>query len=247
MTDDGGDELSDGPGAEALDPVTEARRGLAPTDKVCGNCLMWRPNRQEASGRWVGPCRLMSGRGDLAPTAAICERFLPRGSAIPSAPPVEPSRRRSRTIAGPTLRRGGAAIALPGTKTHVHPRPARPDVELGEFEDMTRNELIEIIREAMEEGDAPPLAAKWEGGSVVLKPANPELQVREIPIDSLLRKVVMIRDRLRVLEAKLNGNAKLTDGEKVELQSYITKCYGSLTTFNVLFQEKEDHFVGEKG
>src|SRR5690606_17002714 len=96
------------------------------------------------------------------------------------------------------------------------------------------------------EGDTPELANKWEGGSVVLKPANPELQPREIPLDSLFRKIVMIRDRLRVLESKVNSNAKMTDGEKVELQSYITKCYGSLTTFNVLFRDKEDFFVGEK-
>lgn len=112
---------------------------------------------------------------------------------------------------------------------------------------MTRNELIAIIQEAMGEGETPPLAGRWEGGSIVLKPANPELQPREIPLDSLFRKVVMIRDRLRVLEAKVNGHPKMSDGEKVELQSYITRCYGSLTTFNVLFRDKDDHFVGEKG
>ncbi|AKU92061.1 hypothetical protein [Vulgatibacter incomptus] len=242
MNDGSGEQDERIPEAPA-DPVTEARAGLSPTDKVCGNCLIWRPNRQEASGRWVGPCRLMPGRGDLAPTSASCERFLPRGSRIPSAPPPDPTRRRSRTIAGPTIRKaGGASVNLFRAS-----RPAEPDVELGDLLDMTRNELIEIIRDALGEGDAPPLANKWEGGSIVLKPASSELQEREIPIDSLLRKVVMIRDRLRVLEAKLNASAKLTDGEKVEFQSYITKCYGSLTTFNLLFRDKEDQFVGEKG
>jgi len=233
--------MNDG-SSEPLDPVAEARRDLAPDAKVCGNCLIWRPNRQEASGRWVGPCRLMAGRGDLAPTAASCDRFLPRGKPIPTAAPEAPTRRRARTIAGPTLRRGGATLTT---------APEKPDVELGELFDMTRNELTEILREAladaMGDGDTPPLAGKWEGGSVVLKPANAELQARELPIDSIFRKVVMIRDRLRVLEAKLNAHPKLTDGEKVEMQSYVTKCYGSLTTFNVLFREKEDQFVGEKG
>lgn len=112
---------------------------------------------------------------------------------------------------------------------------------------MTRNELVEIIREALGEGELPEIANRWEGGTMILRSANEELQPREIPIDSLFRKVVSIRDRLRVLEAKLNAHSKLTDAEKVDLQGYVTKCYGSLTTFNLLFRDKEEHFVGEKG
>ncbi len=229
-----------------LDPLTEARKAISPTDKACGNCLMWRPNTQDSQGRWVGPCRLQPGRGDLPPTAAVCERFLARGSKIPTAPPPEVTRHRSKTIVGPTVRRGGNVVATGSVVTSISRQP-KPDVEIGDIFAMTRNELIEIIREALGEGDSPALANKWEGGSVVLKPANPELQPREIPLDSLFHKVVMIRDRLRVLEAKVNGHTKMTDAEKVELQSYITKCYGSLTTFNVLFRDKDDFFVGEKG
>lgn len=224
---------------DLLDPLEEARQALAPGEKVCGNCMMWRPSTRNAQGRWVGPCRLQPGRGDLPPTAAPCERFLARGSRIPSAPPPETTRR-SRTITstGPVVRRAGTTIVS---------RPQEPDVELGDLLSMTRNELIEILRDALGEGETPPLASKWEGGAVLLKPANPELQPKEIPLDSLFHKVVMIRDRLRVLEAKINGHPKLSDGEKVEMQSYVTKCYGSLTTFNVLFREKNDFFVGEKG
>ena len=69
---------------------------------------------------------------------------------------------------------------------------------------------------------------------------------REIPIDQLLHKVVMVRDRLRVLEQKVNSNPKLSDAEKVDLQQYVTRCYGSLTTFNQLFRDKSDHFVGDR-
>lgn len=216
--------------SEQVDP----RQGIGPHDKVCGNCRLWRPARQDPGGRWVGPCRLAPGRGDIPPTAPICERFLARGSRLPEALPEQPTRRRSRTLSvGPQIRRAGAT--------------RRADEDLGDIFDMTRNELIEIIREALGEDELPALASRWDGGTVVLRPANPELQPREIPIDSLFRKVVTIRDRLRVLEAKINGHAKLTDAEKIDLQTYITRCQGSLTTFNLLFRDKEDVFVGEKG
>jgi hypothetical protein len=112
---------------------------------------------------------------------------------------------------------------------------------------MTRQELMELFREAAGDVEAPPLAGKWEGGVVQILPKSADVQAKEIPIDHLLHKVVMIRDRLRTLEQKINANSKLSDGEKVELQHYITRCYGSLTTFNVLFKDKSDQFVGQKG
>jgi len=111
---------------------------------------------------------------------------------------------------------------------------------------MTLNDLRNLLREALEETPVQ-LAPKWEGGSVILKPRDPSLQPRELPIDQLLHKVVMVRDRLRVLEQKINANEKLSDAEKVDMQQYVTRCYGSLTTFNQLFRDKADHFTGEKG
>ncbi len=237
----------DGAPAEdaALDPLGQALKGLEQGAKVCGHCLIWKPTYQDSQGRWLGPCRIMAGRGDLPATAASCERFLLRGSKVPTAAPEEPTRRRSVTLKGPVVRRPGAApITLPAPAAR---RAPAPDVELGDLLAMTRNELIDILRDALGEGDLPALAGKWEGGAIVLKPGNAELQAKEIPLDALFHKVVMIRDRLRVLEAKINGHAKLSDAEKVELQGYVTKCYGSLTTFNVLFREKGDQFVGERG
>jgi|ERR1035437_2719352 hypothetical protein len=86
------------------------------------------------------------------------------------------------------------------------------------------------------------LGARWHKGRAVLHPADSTLQTREIPLDTFFHKVVMIRNNLRVLEQKINAHEQLTDGEKVDMQQYITRCYGSLTTFNLLFKEKEDAF-----
>lgn len=80
---------------------------------------------------------------------------------------------------------------------------------------------------------------------MILEPKDTTLQAKEVPLDTFFHKIVMLRDRLRVLEAKVNASDKLDDADKVELQQYITKCYGSLTTFNILFKQKEHQFVGE--
>ncbi|MCF8332231.1 MAG: hypothetical protein K9H84_07250 [Bacteroidales bacterium] len=91
-----------------------------------------------------------------------------------------------------------------------------------------------------------PLGSKWEGGKMILKPGNESLKSKEVTIESFFHKIVMVRDRMRVLEQNLNSNKKLTDEEKVNLQQYITRIYGSLTTFNVLFEDKEDYFTGQR-
>jgi hypothetical protein len=89
------------------------------------------------------------------------------------------------------------------------------------------------------------LAEKWKGGLVVFEPKDENLAVKEVPINTFFHKIVMVRDRLRVLEQSINSHKVLDDQDKVDLQQYITRIYGSLTTFNVLFRDKEDHFVGE--
>ncbi len=91
-----------------------------------------------------------------------------------------------------------------------------------------------------------PLGEKWIGGTMLLQPANSELKPKEIPIETFFHKIVMLRDRLRVLEQNINSSNSLSDEEKVNIQQYITRAYGSLTTFNVLFSEKEHYFVGAK-
>jgi hypothetical protein len=89
------------------------------------------------------------------------------------------------------------------------------------------------------------LGERWQGGEVVLIPGKQGTAEKRIPIDSLFRKVVLIREKLRVLEQKINNHDKLSDEDRVQLQQYLTQCYGSLTTFNALFRSKDDYFTGQ--
>jgi len=117
--------------------------------------------------------------------------------------------------------------------------------DLATFEKIEKS-LIRVLRRFSDLQETVSMGAKWTGGKLILIPGEAGLKEKEIPIDVFFHKIVMLRDRLRVLEAKLNSS-NLTDEDKVEMQQYITRCYGSLTTFNVLFKDKEDQFVGEKG
>ena len=117
--------------------------------------------------------------------------------------------------------------------------------DLATYEKVEKS-LIRVLRRFSDLQETTVLGAKWTGGKLLMIPGEEGLKEKEIPIDVFFHKIVMVRDRLRVLEQKIN-TSNLTDEEKVELQQYITRVYGSLTTFNVLFKNKEDQFVGEKG
>ena len=102
--------------------------------------------------------------------------------------------------------------------------------------------LRRIIREETGISAVTP-AEKWRGGSLVLRPGNSELQEKSWPIETFFHKVVMLRNRLRTLEQQVNAT-ELPADVKVKLQGYISGCYGSLTSFNVLFADERDQFKG---
>ncbi len=106
--------------------------------------------------------------------------------------------------------------------------------------------LRHVLRDELGLGDAH-IGPRWEGGEMILKPGREGTAEKRIPIEGLFRKIVLIRDKLRVLEQKINAHPRLTDEEKVQMQQYVTQCYGSLTTFNVLFTSKDDAFIGQRG
>ncbi|HEY4290809.1 MAG TPA: hypothetical protein VGN00_27100 [Puia sp.] len=111
----------------------------------------------------------------------------------------------------------------------------------------TERSLLKILRLWGGMTENVPLGDKWKGGIMTLHSGDKSIKPKEIPIDIFFHKIVMARDRLRVLEQQINGHKGLSDEEKVNLQQYITRIYGSFTTFNVLFKNKEQWFIGDKG
>ncbi len=114
-------------------------------------------------------------------------------------------------------------------------------VSFSEIEDS----LLSILKKWSDASEIVPIADKWRGGTMSLEPKDRTLSNKEIPIKTFFHKIVMLRDRLRVMEQKINSSKNLDDQEKIDLQQYITRCYGSLTTFNVLFKNNSQNFKGD--
>jgi hypothetical protein len=129
-------------------------------------------------------------------------------------------------------------------------KPAEPTAKVEGLDQPLRELIADVVEATIDKLDlkvdrdelAPQLAPRWVGGKMILHPRDPSLATKEVELEVLFRKIVGIRDYLRVLEQKINAHPKLDDAERIELQHYITKSYGSLTTFNLLFKEKEQSF-----
>tara|TARA_A100000171_G_scaffold53000_1_gene75279 strand:- start:11127 stop:11660 length:534 start_codon:yes stop_codon:yes gene_type:complete len=121
---------------------------------------------------------------------------------------------------------------------------AQDEVDTVSFYEVEKS-LRSILKKWSDVSEIVPIADKYKGGMLVLKPKDSSLSDKEIPIDTFFHKIVMLRDRLRVMEQKINSSKTLEDQDKVDLQQYITRCYGSLTTFNVLFKNNSQHFKGD--
>ena len=124
--------------------------------------------------------------------------------------------------------------------------PENVTIELETVSDVERS-LLKLTRMGSDLSEIVALGDRWNGGTMILQPADKTQKGKEIPVDVFFHKIVMLRDRLRVMEQQINAHKIMTDEEKVNLQQYITRIYGTLTTFNVLFRDKEHWFVGEKG
>ena len=205
----------------------------------CGSCGAFTRVRVDPVKGKIGECALQVFPPPVT-ASSTCSRYRPRGAPPPPPPP---------RAAGQPRGRGGTPTPSPrtgppGTPAQLSLRTPLPqeidiDMDIREF----RRVLREVLSEELGLGDTE-LGPRWEGGELILKPGKGGATEKRIPLDAFFHKIVMVRDKLRVLEQKVNGHDALSDADKVQLQQYITACYGSLTTFNVLFGRREDWFVG---
>ena len=119
------------------------------------------------------------------------------------------------------------------------------DVDTISFADV-ESSLVHILKKWSDVSEVVNISDKWKGGKLIMEPGDTNLRGKELTIDSFFHKITMVRDRLRVMEQKINASKNLDEQEKIDLQQYITRSYGSLTSFNVLFKMKSQQFVGQK-
>lgn len=207
-------------------------------DAVCGDCIAFAPAERDAEGKARGPCRFRPELGTIPEDLPACSSLKLRG--VREGKVKAPARAR---VAGVGRRTAPRAAGGSGFSRRTLDDPATGETE-GEIT-MDRNGLKQVLRELLEEETLygyPEMGLRWQGGSLEIKPADASLQSKEVPLEAFFHKIVMLRDRLRVLEAKINGHEVLSEQDKVDIQAYISRCYGSLTTFNVLFADKKDQF-----
>lgn len=217
-----------------------------PAFRRCGSCARFARAVEQVDEngevRRAGECLLGVWPSPLYDTST-CSQWVARGG-LPRPGERPPARTPDRARA-PRAPYGGAGRA----SSAESPERGRPlslpedllDMDADEF----RSVLRAVIRDELGVGDVE-LGSRWQGGELVMRPGREGTAEKRVSIEAFFHKIVMVRDKLRVLEQKLNAHAKLTDEEKVQMQQYVTQCYGSLTTFNVLFAERADGFQGAK-
>ncbi len=206
-------------------------------EPTCVDCLAFLPEQKRENEADLGRCQFRPELGLFPETLKYCSKFHIRKRSIGKVidvtgkVPKARSPRSSPKIDEPTIIRATLDNPITGDTS-------------GDYT-MDRDGLKQVLRELMEEETVygfVEMGKKWEGGTIQLNPANSDLQSKEIPIDTFFKKIIMVRDKLRVLEAKLNSNENLSPADKVEMQQYVSRAYGSLTSFNILFKDKEDQF-----
>jgi hypothetical protein len=202
--------------------------------KRCGSCTFFVPRATDLSGARSGECRLGCWPAPLK-DVSTCGDYQQLGTR-----PQAKTTRATKAPRATTLVHAGVATASPLRA----PLPSEIGIDMDQ--DEFRSVLREILLDELGVRDTE-LGDRWQNGELVLIPGKAGTAEKRIPIDSLFRKVVLIREKLRVLEQKINNHEKLDDNDRLQLQQYLTQCYGSLTTFNVLFKHKEDAFAGSGG
>ena len=200
----------------------------------CGGCAAFTRVRTDPIKGKIGDCALEVFPPPVS-ARSTCSRYRPKGG--PAPPPRPRAAGEPRERGAPTAPRPASAAAIHRI-THL-PKEIDIDMDIDDF----RRVLREVLADELGVGEAE-LGGRWQGGEMILKPGKEGTAEKRVPIEAFFHKIVMVRDKLRVLEQKVNASDKLTDEDKVQLQQYVTSCYGSLTTFNVLFARREDGFIG---
>jgi hypothetical protein len=196
-------------------------------EKACGLCGAFTHYGVHPTLGAVGSC----ARGMISypvPIASICGEYRARGTGHELVPLKTPRKTAARE---------------PALAVVVRRPPLPEEIELDMDIATFRSVLQEVLREELGIGEAR-IQPRFQGGELVIKPGKEGTAEKRIPVETFFHKIVMIRDKLRVLEQRVNGHAGLTDEDKVIMQQYITACYGTLTTFNVLFADPAEGFRG---